>query len=613
MNAQQSLSWPRALTLGVWLSVAAVWPTMTVTVGLGALLWQPLLVGSLLALSWARHHRWGWAAAASQCLFFYILFGLAAWLPALHTTTYGIEYPYPTAYAGYLLLYDAGLAALLSFLALRALRRDTTSWWTRDGWSRPLAVTPLLLLAQGVHAGVWGRLLVGIALGALAAAVPLLRPSANAARAGASRQGRRARRWLIPIGLFLVGTFLAYGAGLRVYQQTGERYPTASDDGPSYYRQAVQMAERPSRFFTSELNDQLFFTGYYPLMALWFKAVGGPHIPSWLLWHGLAGGLLVVSLFWLGQRLAGTAVGALAAVLGLADHVMLHLMATMNMETFFIPTLYLALLLWVRAAEPPLTRQRRFSWWAGVMLGLATVFRPTSLLLPAALVIVLWWERPRPSWRETRTQVGWLLGGFALPLGLLYLRNRIAWGAWTLASSKAEVALQVNDAFDIHGQHLAAIGLGPWLRLLLQDPSVIWTSIIPRWWDHGLRLWTHPGFGQMDVVRGLNHAGPYQALLAGTLLIGVVIGLAVALRRRSRADLVLLVLPAYFTSLILPFLVLNSRYRSPFIPALYALCCLGFSAATAWPARHPSGSQASRSAAYWSQRSVHADCGIAKG
>jgi 4-amino-4-deoxy-L-arabinose transferase-like glycosyltransferase len=121
-------------------------------------------------------------------------------------------------------------------------------------------------------------------------------------------------------------------------------FPAASDDGPAYFALGVSFANDPRLFFTSEMNDQVFFSGYYVLMGLWFLLVGGPHIPSWLVWHGVAGGLLAVAVYWIGRKLTGQAVfGVVAGLLVVADHVMLHLLATMNQETFFFAWVYFGL------------------------------------------------------------------------------------------------------------------------------------------------------------------------------------------------------------------------------------------------------------------------------
>lgn len=566
------MAWVRAVTLGLWLCVATIWPVSFVTIGHAHMLWQPALIGTLLLLMLARYHRYGWRAAGSQSLLFYVLFTLAGWLPFLRTTTYWTEYPYPRLYECYLYAYEGSLAALIAYAGLRAVRQRIPSWWNKDRWSRPLAVAPILLVIRGIYVNHWVSLLLGVAVGA---AVGWFRPSRGPLQVMPIR-----RRWWIACGVFLAGAILVYGAGMRIYQETGAAYPSASDDGIHYLAMANKMAEQPGRFWTAELGDQTTFTGYYPLVALWFM-VAGPDIPSLLIWHGVAGGLLALGVFWIGRLLCGTAGGIIAAGVVVADHIMLHLMGTVNSETFFIPILYLALLLWMTAREQPRAQGLRTSFLAGVAMGVATVFRPTSALMPLALVFLLWLERPKRSWRHMGPEAGRMLAGFAVPMALMVVRHRIAWGQWTLAGDKSFAALSNNYAFSIHGQHLTDIGVGAWSRLLAQEPQWVWQHMIPSWWKQLLNLWTHPGFGQMDLLQGLVHVGPYQAALTSILVAGILIGVVCAVRQRRRCDLTLLVLPLYFSALVFVFYVINSRYRAPYIPALYLLCCLGFSRALA--------------------------------
>jgi hypothetical protein len=188
--------------------------------------------------------------------------------------------------------------------------------------------------------------------------------------------------------------------------------------------------------------------------------------------------------------------------------------------------------------------------------------------------------------------------GFIIPVILLLIRHRLAWGHWTFGSERASPASWgANYAWEIHGQHPSGIGFGPWLHLVASDPSVIWRDMIPDWWAQILSLWTHRGFGQMDLLQGLNYPGPYQAALAGVLAIGVVTGIMLAIRRRTRGDLALVSLPVYFTSLALVWYVINTRYRAPFIPALSLLGCVGFSTIAAW-----SGTRSVKAAAQGARR-----------
>ena len=57
------MTWAGSIVLGVWLSLAAVWPAVRVSIGKTGLLWQPFFLLSLLSLAVIRHRRIGWAAA----------------------------------------------------------------------------------------------------------------------------------------------------------------------------------------------------------------------------------------------------------------------------------------------------------------------------------------------------------------------------------------------------------------------------------------------------------------------------------------------------------------------------------------------------------------------
>jgi hypothetical protein len=337
---------------------------------------------------------------------------------------------------------------------------------------------------------------------------------------------------------------------------------------------AVAIASNPSIFWTSDLDQTNHFTGYYAAMGMWFRLVG-PDLPSWLFWHAVAGGVLVWVAYLLGRELGGPWCGLVAGMWVVADRITLHLMATLNMETFFLPLLYLAVLLWHRAASRP-------AWWAalaGGVLGLATIVRPTVAALPLVWLGLLPFERTRfpthPRWRQAAA----MLGGFSVGLVALLLHHRIAWESWTLGGVKATTTSLKYHALLVHGQHPADVGVGPWLQLVFSDPHVIWTRILPGWWDQLFVLWTHPGFGQMDLVQGLSHAGPYQAALTTIIAACAIWGAWTALRSRSRLALQLVVMPVYFSSFVVAFFMLNARYRASFIPALILLACLGVTAA----------------------------------
>jgi len=559
------------LALGIWLSITAVWPTVWLPIGKTQLLYQPLLILTLTIMAWRSAKEWGWAMASGRALWIFAVLSIAAWLPVLRTTPTHV--PTPRAYEGYLLIYEVGLAMLMGWQAAWSVSARRDSWWTIDGWSKPLIIAPMLLACQALRVGDWvapAAVGMGAVLGVF--------------------QGRRGwtaqpspRTWrLIPVVVFIIAGALVFVSALRIYSLTGAGYPDASDDGRAYYLEALAFSKDPRLFFTAELKDKIFFSSYYVVMGLWFWLVRGPHIPSWLVWHGVAGGLLAVAVYWIGRQLTGRAIfGVVAGLLVAADHVMLHLLSTMNQETFFFTCIYGALLLWSQAATAATPRSRfRAAMLAGLVLGVSVTFRTASIVLPIAWCLLLLWERPKLSGRAVGTQMGLLLLGLLIPVALMVIRHRIAWGYWSLAGDHMRYKIiQWNYALQLPGGHLVDIGFGEWVRQLAAEPHLLWQHVIPSWWKQGVELWTHRGFGQMDLVQGLNHPGPYQAALTTVLSVSALVGILIAIRQRTRLGSALLSLPVCFTSFVLIFYVLNSRYRSPFIPALYLLSCLGFSLA----------------------------------
>lgn len=550
-------TWGGVGLVGIWLGMATVWPSWLVPIGKTQLLWQPMLVASLLIAAAIRARQDGWQASVGRSARWYLVLTLAGWLPLLHATA---PAAHPVAYQAYLWLYELALSAFIGHQSMQALL---------NGSERALAVAGPLLLVRALYVGYWQAPLLGLILGGLLAKGVPVRHTVSAMVATS--------RWPLAV-LCAAAALLVYGSSVRILSQTGADFPLASDDGQSYYHMAMVMARDPSLFWTPTLQDENFFSGYYPVMALWVRLVG-PSLPLWLIWHGIAGGLLAWSVYALGTRVGGPWCGLIAAGLTVADHVLLQLMATMNMETFFVPVLYAALVLWVQAVERASTRMIWWSALAGATLGLATVFRPTSVLLPLALIVLMWFQRPRQPRHVAFWQALWMVGAFLVPVGLMVLRHKIAWGYWTLAGAKARSTALMSPALAIDGAHPFVVGWLPWLQHLLAEPQRLWSQMLPTWTELLLKLWTHRGFGQMDLLQGWNDTGPYQAALASVLTVGVLVGLGIAIWRRHRADLLLMTLPVYFSALVLPFYVLNSRYRAPFLPALYLLACVGFMSA----------------------------------
>ncbi|MBI3319837.1 MAG: hypothetical protein HYZ89_04550, partial [Candidatus Omnitrophica bacterium] len=77
--------WGSALILGAWLSIASVWLVTAVPGGRTPLLWQPMLVVSVLVLTAVQARQVGWVAAVARSFYLAVVMTLAGWLPWLRT------------------------------------------------------------------------------------------------------------------------------------------------------------------------------------------------------------------------------------------------------------------------------------------------------------------------------------------------------------------------------------------------------------------------------------------------------------------------------------------------------------------------------------------------
>ncbi len=151
---------------------------------------------------------------------------------------------------------------------------------------------------------------------------------------------------------------------------------------------------------------------YYPVLhsAFWFEhrlwgdAVLGYHLANVVL-HATAAGLLVLIL----RRLAFPA--ALLAALIFALHpVCVESVAWISEQKNTLSAVFYlgAGLLYLRFDE---TRRRRLYLLASVLFVLALLTKTVTATLPAALLVVFWWQRGRIGWRrDVAPLVPWLAG-----------------------------------------------------------------------------------------------------------------------------------------------------------------------------------------------------------
>lgn len=142
----------------------------------------------------------------------------------------------------------------------------------------------------------------------------------------------------------------------------------------------------------------------------------------------------VALVYWIGIRTLGQAVAAIGAAVVAVYPFSVFVPLYIGTETLFTFLLALFLLLFLQGVA---SESLKFYLASGVVLGLATLTRGTTLFLPAVLLLCLFWlYRGRPhgiSGPIKATAV--LLLGFAVTLSPWVVRNHLVLGAFIPAST----------------------------------------------------------------------------------------------------------------------------------------------------------------------------------
>ena len=325
----------------------------------------------------------------------------------------------------------------------------------------------------------------------------------------------------------------------------------------------------------------------YPLMlALSFSVFGESLLPV-RAWQALADLLSCLLVYLLGKKLFSERVGLIAAGVFALFPLQILYVSMMMTETVFTTLLLLYLL--VSSGEAP-------SWNAsmagGIVLGAATLVRPTVFLLPAAVFAVRWMTGWKPG--ENLKALALTAAGALIVLTPWLIRNLNEFGRLSLTSNTGvnfwmgahsgatgsysfpenNPLLAVNDEF---ARSDAGFRLG--VEFIQSHPLEYGTLLVKKWAhffsvDYWLLLstLTQPEF------RSARHAGavfgrfPLPEVLAlhlpfAAVLLAATFGLCFRARERDdRRGMLLLFIPCAYWILTHIVFYAAGRYRFPVVP-----------------------------------------------
>ena len=245
---------------------------------------------------------------------------------------------------------------------------------------------------------------------------------------------------------------------------------------------------------------------------------------------------------------------------------------------------------------------------AGLALGLLVTNRPNVLLWAAVLVTMLAFAPPS---RRSLLRAAAVLGGVALAVGPVALRNRVVSGEWILVSSHGGLNFYIGNNARADGTYRSVPGIAPDIEGQVRDAKTVAEAAAGRPRSASevsghfyRRAWewiaTHPGtalalflrklaycFSAIDL--SLNYSYAYYSRDEPTLLRYLVVGpwllvplgllgLAAAPRRANTRGIWIWAafVPVYAVSVAAFFV--SGRYRLPLLVPL----CVGAGATTAW-------------------------------
>jgi 4-amino-4-deoxy-L-arabinose transferase-like glycosyltransferase len=306
-------------------------------------------------------------------------------------------------------------------------------------------------------------LLFGV-VGAIGLAAALLR---------ASRMDDRRTARAIVVGLVLLALCLRVSAAGSWNACRPDSPERLIGDEPGYDNLARELLQGFG--FTWPGRVPLYpawLAGIYLLTDGSYQAV--PYVQA------VAGVVVVPLVYVLGRRLFNRSAGILAAFLTAVSYVLVHQPLHFLSEFLFTPAVLIVAATLERAMSGP--TYRRF-FWAGVMVGISSLVRPTLLFFPLTAIVPIWALMGR---------------GRAIRCWMIYLAASVLvatpWALRNYAKYRAWFPLQTSNAILWQGS--------PEYYHLLHDEGYtymrVWEEILygPGWEEHdpnsieGDRWWT---------------------------------------------------------------------------------------------------------------------------
>lgn len=204
---------------------------------------------------------------------------------------------------------------------------------------------------------------------------------------------------------FLIRLFFAF----RILSITGERFPAASDDGPTYNANAVLIMQNIMHLFRSEkIMPGAFDPGYSIFLGFIYKIFGHSFLAATVI-QSILSGLMVVVVYFIAKEAFNRKIGIIAAMLTALNQPLIMLSVVLTTEALYIPLLIFSIYCLLKFTNSAATyRKKNYLLTGGIIMGMAIITRAVILLFP--LVIIFWLVFNENNFGRLRALKTFLLG-----------------------------------------------------------------------------------------------------------------------------------------------------------------------------------------------------------
>lgn len=395
----------------------------------------------------------------------------------------------------------------------------------------------------------------------------------------------------VMITIFLFSFFVRVFFAFHIIGVTGDRFPTASDDGPTYDDYGVLIMQNISNLiYGNKIMPGAYDPGYPMFMGGVYKIFGQNFYAASLI-QSFLGGLMPVSIYLIAKDILNKNIGVVAALFAAINQPLIMLSVVLITESIYVPLLVISIYCLHKYTKVENIKNKKyFLLIAGFLMGFAIISRAMLLLFP---LFVAGWI----LFQERRfNRVKFIMIFFAGLIPALFLVTILTYtntGELRIFTSKQTTNwiafTSENDPRRIYSNvRLIEMGVNPFEDLkgsvlnILKDPLRFLAAeaqILPI----RLKLFLFwPDYGFFDPVYILTSTTPnqYASTIEFYAVLIIMIGVINVFIRKKlicKASLVILIIVYYLIIHVGLTTGQCERYRVPINPFLIIFAAYGLS------------------------------------